>query len=141
MLLKDKSQNRRSTLIGATDGTETINICLFCKTLENECVVVVEKELKNSPNDMEIINMWADKSFGDADARSNKRPLQSTSKPANTDKSTNAVTVISDIDIAKICKDAEMLILNGEKVLQFAKSLDLGRIFLIGMSHLYIYSV
>jgi hypothetical protein len=113
----------------------------FCKTLENECVVVVEKELKNSPNDMEIINMWADKSFGGADARSNKRPLQSTSKPANTDKSTNAVTVISDIDIAKICKDAEMLILNGEKVLQFAKLLDLGRIFLIGMAHLYIYSV
>ena len=39
-------------------------------TLSNGYEVVVVKEYKNSPDDMEIINMWAEKSSRVADARS-----------------------------------------------------------------------
>lgn len=56
--------------------------------------------------------MWAEKSSRVADARSYKRPLQSTSKPATVAQSSNvqetdAVTVITSFDAAKIRKDAE----------------------------------
>ena len=82
----------------------------------------MEEEYKNSPNDMETINMWADMSFGGADARSKERPLHSTSQPVNVDTNgtspngANTRTVISDIDAAKIRKDTELAIGNGKKI-------------------------
>ena len=82
--------------------------------------LVVEKEQKSSPDDMDTITMWATLSSEGADARSNKRPLQSTSQPAQvalkpTSQEAPARTVISGIDAAKIRKDAETAIKNDEK--------------------------
>ena len=96
-------------------GRESIR---FIKNLSNGYAVVVEKEQKNSPDDLETITMWAEKSSRVADARSRKRPLQSTSEPTTVADGTNVVTVISDSDIAKIRKDAEKAIGNADNVLQ-----------------------
>ena len=99
------------------DGRESIR---FEKDLSNGVVLVVEKEQKSSPDDMDTITMWATLSSEGADARSNERPLQSTSQPANVAKTTNvsanARTAISGIDAAKIRKDSEMAIKNDEKI-------------------------
>ena len=93
---------------GSTDmtGRESVR---FYKDLGNGYVVVVEKEYKNSPDDMETINMWAELSSSNvSDARTKARPLNSTSQPANEYRKTNAGTVIiSSDDTAKIRKDAE----------------------------------
>ena len=83
------------------DGRESIR---FEKNLSNGYVVVVEKEQRNSPDDMDTITMWAEKSVGGADARRNTSPV------------TNVQNVISDIDAAKIRKDAETAIQNDEKM-------------------------
>ncbi len=100
------------------DGRESIR---FIKNLSNGVVLVVEKEQKSSPDDMDTITMWATLSSGVADARSNERPLRSTSQPANVvsksnSSDANARTVISSIDAAKIRKDAEIAIENDEKI-------------------------
>ena len=87
-------------------GRESIR---FKKNLSNGYAVVVEKEQKNSPDDMETITMWAELSSSNvSDARTKIRPLSSTSQPANEYRKTNARTVIiSSDDAAKIRKDAE----------------------------------
>lgn len=102
-------------------GRESVR---FEKDLSNGMVLVVEKEQKSSPDDMDTITMWAAKSSGGADARSKERPLQSTSQPANVAHEANvaradARTVISDIDAAKIKKDSERAIRNDEKISYF----------------------
>ena len=56
----------------SSDGRESIR---FEKHLQNGVVLVVEKEQKNSPDDMDTITMWATLSSRGADARSNERPL------------------------------------------------------------------
>ena len=94
------------------DGRESIR---FKKRLSNGVVLVVEKEQKNSPDDMDTINMWANKSSRVADARFSERPLHSTSKPVNNTQGANSlksntVTVITSFDAAKIRKDAETAI-------------------------------
>ena len=99
------------------DGRESIR---FIKRLSNGVVLVVEKEQKNSPDDMDTINMWANKSSRVADARFSERPLHSTSKPANNTQGANSlesntVTVITSFDAAKIRKDAETAIKKDEK--------------------------
>lgn len=84
-------------------GRESIR---FYKTLSNGYVVVVEKEQKNSPHDMESITMWAEKSPSNvADARINSSP---TIDARN--------VIISTEDAAKIRKDAEEAIVNDVKV-------------------------
>ena len=93
----------------------------FYKSLSNGYVVVVEKEYKNSPDDMDTITMWANLSSLGADARSGERPLHTTSQPTNVAQSANAQatnvrTVIQSFDAAKIRKDAETAIKNDEKV-------------------------
>ena len=102
---------------GSTDmtGRESVR---FYKDLNNGYVVVVEKEYKDSPDDMETINMWAELSSSNvSDARTKARPLNSTSQPANEYRKTNAGTVIiSSDDAAKIRKDAEDAILADGKV-------------------------
>ena len=111
---------------GSSDitGRESVR---FYKTLENGYVVVVEKEYEKSPNDMETINIWAEKSSRVADARSNERPLRSTSSPTNVAHGTeaaraNAVTVITRTDAAKIRRDAEIAIENDEKNAKYQKA-------------------
>lgn len=71
-------------------GRESIR---FEKTLSNGVVVVVEKEQKNSPTDMDTITMWADLSGSVMHGQS----------PA----STIVRDVIATMDDAKIRKDAE----------------------------------
>lgn len=71
-------------------GRESIR---FEKTLSNGVVVVVEKEQKNSPSDMDTITMWADLSGSVMHGQS----------PA----STIVRDVIATMDDAKIRKDAE----------------------------------
>lgn len=71
----------------------------FTKYLSNGEAVVVEKEQKNSPVDMETITMWADLSSNVVDARL-KRPRGTTSE----------TVIISMDDAAKIRKDAEIAI-------------------------------
>ena len=71
--------------------------------------------------------MWATLSSRGADARSNERPLHTTSKPANVTNGTeaaraNAVTVISSFDAAKIRRDAEIAIENDEKNAKYQKA-------------------
>ena len=80
---------------GSTDATNRESV-RFIKNLSNGIVVVVEKEQKNSPDDMETITMWANKSSGVADAR-------------NASPAIDALDVISDNDVAKIKKDAERI--------------------------------
>ena len=78
-------------------GRESIR---FFKALSNGVVVVVEKEYKNSPDDMETITMWAEKSSGARNARQNAAPAE------------KVQDAIPDTDIAKIHKDAEIAIKN-----------------------------
>lgn len=95
-----------------TAGRESIR---FYKNLSNGYVVVVEKEQKNSPDDMETITMWAELSANVPNAR-NMRPSNSTSKPANVDETDARTVIISPDDVAKIRKDAENAILNDIKI-------------------------
>ena len=88
---------------GSTDmtGRESVR---FYKDLGNGYVVVVEKEYKNSPDDMETINMWAEMSSEATNARRNAVP------------DTHVRDAILDTDAAKIRKDAEDAILVDGKV-------------------------
>ena len=83
--------------------------------------LLLRKSKNNSPDDLETITMWAEKSTRGADARSEKRPLHSTSQPTNTEGTVDVRTVISDADIAKIHKDAENAI---NKDVLFSKTSD-----------------
>ncbi len=87
-----------------SDGRESIR---FEKYISNGIVVVVEKEQKNSPDDMETITMWADKSTRVADVRISTSPVD------------DVRNVISDKDAAKIRKDAETAIENDEIIRQY----------------------
>lgn len=73
-------------------GRESVR---FYKDLSNGYVVVVEKEYKNSPNDMETITMWAEKSSAATNAQSKTAP------------DTLVRNAIRSTDVAKIRKDAE----------------------------------
>ena len=73
-------------------GRESVR---FYKDLSNGYVVVVEKEYKNSPDDMETITMWAELSSKATNAQQNAAP------------DTHVRNAILSIDIAKIRKDAE----------------------------------
>jgi hypothetical protein len=79
---------------GSTDasGRESVR---FIKNLSNGVVVVVEKEYKNSPDDMETINIWADLSSEAINAQQKAAP------------GIHVQNAILDIDVAKIRKDAE----------------------------------
>ena len=90
---------------GNTDitGREGIR---FYKNLSNGYVLVVEREYKNSPNDMETITMWAEKSSAATNARSQKNAPDTLVRNA-----------IRSTDIAKIQKDAEAAISGEEKLL------------------------
>ena len=77
-------------------GRESIR---FIKNIDNGEVIVVEKEQKNSPDDMDTITMWADLSSNVLDARQ-RRPLSTTSE----------TVIISSDSVAKIRKDAEKAI-------------------------------
>ena len=79
---------------GSTDasGRESVR---FIKNLSNGIVVVVEKEYKNSPDDMETINIWADLSSEAINAQQKAAP------------GIHVQNAILDIDVAKIRKDAE----------------------------------
>ena len=82
-------------------GRESVR---FYKNLSNGYVVVVEKEYKNSPDDMETITMWAELSSGATNARQNAVP------------DTHVLNAIPSTDSAKIRKDAEDAIHGDEKV-------------------------
>ena len=82
-------------------GRESVR---FYKNLSNGYVVVVEKEYKNSPDDMETITMWAELSSGATNARQNAVP------------DTHVLNAIPSTDSAKIRKDAEDAIRGDEKV-------------------------
>ena len=84
-------------------GRESVR---FYKNLSNGYVVVVEKEYKNSPDDMETISMWAEMSDKATNARHDAAP------------DTHVQNAILDIDAAKIRKDAETAIVNDEKLRQ-----------------------
>ena len=73
-------------------GRESVR---FYKDLSNGYVVVVEKEYKNSPDDMETITMWVELSSKATNAQQNAAP------------DTHVRNAILSIDIAKIRKDAE----------------------------------
>ena len=79
-----------------SNGSDIRQSIRFTKYLSNGEAVVVEKEQKNSPDDMETITMWADLSSNVVDARL-KRPRGTTSE----------TVIISMDDAAKIRKDAE----------------------------------
>lgn len=75
----------------------------YYKTISNGYVVVIEKELDNSVDDLETINMWAE--------------LSDVSNAASTTLNrTPETTTISRSDIAKIIKDAETAIENEQKL-------------------------
>ena len=75
----------------------------YYKTISNGYVVVIEKELDNSVDDLETINMWAE--------------LSDVSNAASTTLNrTPETTTISRSDIAKIIKDAETAIGNEQKM-------------------------
>ena len=82
---------------GSTDpsGRESVR---FYKALSNGFVVVIEKEYKNSPDDMETINMWAEMSSKATNAQQNAAP------------GINVQNAILSTDAAKIRKDAESAI-------------------------------
>ncbi|MCI6495026.1 MAG: hypothetical protein MR997_05900 [Bacteroidales bacterium] len=84
-------------------GRESVR---FYKNLSNGYVVVVEKEYKNSPDDMETITMWAEMSDKATNARRDAAP------------DTHVQNAILDIDATKIRKDAEDAIRNDEKIRQ-----------------------
>ncbi|WP_270569489.1 PBECR2 nuclease fold domain-containing protein, partial [Coprobacter secundus] len=72
----------------------------FYKNLSNGYVVVVEKEQKDSPDDMDTITMWAELSSSNVtDARNNTSPMYHAQN-----------VIISSDDITKIQKDAEAAI-------------------------------
>ena len=87
---------------GSSDVTGRRSI-RFYKDLSNGYVVVAEKEYKNSPDDMETITMWAEKSDKATNAQRNAAP------------DTHVQNAILDIDAAKIRKDAETAIENDVK--------------------------
>ena len=87
---------------GSDDATGRTSV-RFYKELSNGYVVVVEKEYKNSPDDMETITMWAEKSDKATNARSNAAP------------DTHVLNAILDIDTAKIRQDAETAIAKESK--------------------------
>ena len=84
-------------------GRESVR---FYKNLSNGYVVVVEKEYKNSPDDMETITMWAEMSDKATNARRDAAP------------DTHVQNAILDIDATKIRKDAEDAIKNEQKLRQ-----------------------
>ena len=88
---------------GNSDVTGRTSI-RFYKDLSNGYVVVAEKEYRNSPDDMETITMWAEKSDKATNARFDAAP------------DTHVRNAILDIDAAKIRKDAETAIENDVKV-------------------------
>ena len=88
---------------GSNDATGRASV-RFYKELSNGYVVVAEKEYKNSPDDMETITMWAEKSDKATNAQRNAAP------------DTHVQNAILDIDVAKIHKDAEDAIANDVKV-------------------------
>lgn len=88
---------------GNSDATGRTSV-RFYKELSNGYVVVAEKEYKNSPNDMETITMWAEKSDKATNAQRNAAP------------DTHVRNAILDIDAAKIRKDAEDAIVMDVKV-------------------------
>ena len=88
---------------GSNDSTGRASV-RFYKELSNGYVVVAEKEYKNSPDDMETITMWAEKSDKATNAQRNAAP------------DTHVQNAILDIDVAKIHKDAEDAIANDVKV-------------------------
>ncbi len=75
----------------------------YYKYIGNGYVVVVEKEHKNSPNDMETISMWAELSNSGANSVSTIPPNK------------NVQNVITTKDAAKIRKDAENAIIEDVK--------------------------
>ena len=75
----------------------------FYKTLENGYVVVVEKELDNSTEDLETINIWAE--------------LSDVNDAKKTPHRTSETPTIGRSDAAKIRRDAEIAIENDEKML------------------------
>lgn len=79
---------------GSTDASGRKSI-RFIKNLSNGIAIVVEKEQKNSPYDMETITMWADLSPEVADARRKTSPA------------IDVQNVILSTDTAKILNDAE----------------------------------
>ena len=83
-------------------GRESIR---FYKNLSNGYVVVVEKEYKNNPNDMETINIWAELS-----------PSAATNARKNAPDTHVRNAILSTEDAAKIRKDAETAIENDEKI-------------------------
>ena len=85
-------------------GRESVR---FEKILSNGVVIVVEKEQKNSPDDMETITMWAESSSSNvADAHSKRM------SPAIDVRN----VIIGSDDIAKIIKDAEKAIATDLKI-------------------------
>ena len=88
---------------GNSDATGRTSV-RFYKELSNGYVVVAEKEYKNSPNDMETITMWAEKSDKATNAQRNAAP------------DTHVRNAILDIDAAKIRKEAEDAIVMDVKV-------------------------
>ena len=89
---------------GSTDasGRESVR---FYKDLHNGYVVVAEKEYKNSPDDMETITMWAEKSSSEA-----------TNARRNAPDTHVQNAILSTEDAAKIRKDAETAIENDVKL-------------------------
>ena len=79
---------------GSDDVSGRVSV-RFYKELSNGYVVVAEKEYKNSPDDMETITMWAEKSDKATNAQRIAAP------------DTHVQNAILDIDVAKIRKDAE----------------------------------
>lgn len=77
----------------------------YYKNLSNGYVVVIEKELDNSVDDLETINMWAELS----DVSNAQRTLNRTSETPTIGRS----------DAAKIRKDAEIAIQNDAKLPEF----------------------
>ena len=82
-------------------GSESVR---FYKELSNGYVVVVEKEYKNSPDDMETITMWAETSSEATNARQEAVP------------DTHVQNAILSTDAAKIRKGAETAIENDGKI-------------------------
>ena len=81
------------------DGRESIR---FEKLISNGIVLVVEKEQKNSSNDMDTITMWAEKSSRVMNIRKNESPG-------------NVQNVISGIDAAKRTKKIDIIIFFRQK--------------------------
>ncbi len=76
----------------------------FISELSNGYIVVVEKEQKNSPNNMGTITMWAEMSDRVADAHRIMSPA------------VDVRNVISTMDATKIRKNAETAIKNDKKM-------------------------